>query len=248
MKSAAQHPLGYFDKIFVINLPSRTDRLREIEGELRRIGLTLTGPAVEVFPAIRPADKGGFESVGAQGAYLSHLGVLKTAAQRGYQRILIFEDDLNLVAGFNSRMADLIELLRRQPWGVFYGGYDLRPPPPQALADGIPFLESDQRVDLAHFVGFQAPAIAAAADYLETLLGRPSGDPRGGPMHVDGAYSWFRRQNPHVRTCVSVPQLGYQRASRTDIHQLRWFDRLPGIRRAAAAARALKNFRRPRRV
>jgi glycosyl transferase family 25 len=65
-------------------------------------------------------------------------------------------------------------------------------------------------------------------------------------MHVDGAYFWLRRMYPQLTTRVAVPQLGYQRASRTDIHVLRWFDRLAGARQLTAAVRALKNRGRNR--
>jgi glycosyl transferase, family 25 len=44
-------------------------------------------------------------------------------------------------------------------------------------------------------------------------------------MHVDGAYSWFRRQHPEVITLLAMPELGHQRSSRTDIHDLNWYDR-----------------------
>ena len=49
-------------------------------------------------------------------------------------------------------------------------------------------------------------------------------------MHVDGAYSRFRADNPTMSVFVAIPELGYQRASRTDIHSLKWFDRTPVVR------------------
>ena len=61
-------------------------------------------------------------------------------------------------------------------------------------------------------------------------------------MHVDGAYTWLRRNYPQLTTRLAVPQLAYQRASRTDVHALRWFDRLAGARQLTAAARVLRNF------
>jgi len=64
-------------------------------------------------------------------------------------------------------------------------------------------------------------------------------------MHVDGAYGWFRYEFPSKATWLAVPQLGYQRSSRTDIHPLQWFDRIPGIRWAIEWLRQMKN--RPKR-
>lgn len=59
-------------------------------------------------------------------------------------------------------------------------------------------------------------------------------------MHVDGAYNWVRRLNPDLPTLMASPQLGSQRPSRTDIHQLKWFDKVPGIRDLATFARRLR--------
>ncbi|MBC7483864.1 MAG: LPS biosynthesis glycosyltransferase, partial [Rhizobacter sp.] len=96
-------------------------------------------------------------------------------------------------------------------------------------------------VQTTHFIGFQGEAIAAAAAYLAAMLERPPGDPDGGPMHVDGAYSWFRRAHPEFQTVLAVPPLGYQRASRTDIHDLAWFDKLPVVRELVSAVRRARN-------
>ncbi len=54
-------------------------------------------------------------------------------------------------------------------------------------------------------------------DYLEAMLQRPKGSPDGGPMHVDGAYSWFRRAHPEVAAYVCTPSVAQQRSSRSDI-------------------------------
>ena len=60
-------------------------------------------------------------------------------------------------------------------------------------------------------------------------------------MHVDGAYNWFRRANPQFKTLLAIPELGFQRASRTDIHELRWYDRVPLFREGMASLRQVKN-------
>lgn len=70
------------DKIFYINLPSRTDRRAEIETELNNYNLEF-----ERFDAIP------WPGCGSIGCGKSHIGVLKLAKERGYKNILIFEDD-----------------------------------------------------------------------------------------------------------------------------------------------------------
>jgi hypothetical protein len=90
-------------------------------------------------------------------------------------------------------------------------------------------------------IGFNASVVPRVVAYLEAILGRTGGDPAGGPMHVDGAYSWFRRDNPDVVTRLVLPQLGFQRRSRTDVHDHRWHDRTPLIAQALTVARRLGN-------
>jgi len=44
--------------IYVLNLPERLDRRREIQAQLELVGLSLDMPFVRLFPAMRPEDKG----------------------------------------------------------------------------------------------------------------------------------------------------------------------------------------------
>lgn len=204
-----------FDRVYVINLPERTDRRREISAQLRVIGMALDDPLIQLFAAVRPSDAGGFRTVGARGCFLSHLAVLRDAREKGHRSILILEDDVDwtsaaLTAGGGAAAA------LRAPWMFLHGGVEggssggnsrirlERVPPDEALL-------------LAHFVGLRGAVIAALVPYLEAILERPAGSPEGGPMDVDGAYSWFRRSHPEVATCLCVPPLARQRSSRSDI-------------------------------
>jgi glycosyl transferase family 25 len=75
------------DKVFYINLPQRTDRKLEIETEFEKYGIT----NYERFNAIK------HDTIGLVGCAKSHVGVLQIAKERGYQRVLIFEDDFQFV-------------------------------------------------------------------------------------------------------------------------------------------------------
>jgi len=209
--------------------------------ELSKIGVGFRSSSVRLFEAVRPEAPGDFPSIGARGAFLSHLGILKEARTQNLQRILIFEDDLNFVPDFPTKIGTVVEELERKDWSVFYGGYvlpsSLEPESREALIHADPSLP----IQTAHFVGFRGQAIGEAVCFLEKLLTRPGGDLQGGPMHVDGAYSWFRAAFPHRLTLLATPQLGYQRSSRSDIYDLRWFDRTPGVRHAIAGLRQLRN-------
>lgn len=233
--------LDCFQRIYIINLPSRTDRKREIQAQLTKIGLGLDHPQIELFAAIRPDQAGDFPSIGARGCFLSHLGVLKDAQRHGLEKILILEDDLDFSSDFLLRIPGILAELAQSGWGMFYGGYRLPVAMNALLKIKLSIVPCEVAIQTTHFIGFQQPIIAMLVDYLERVLSRPGGDPEGGPMHVDGAYSWFRRQHPDVVTSIAIPELGHQRSSKTDIHELRWYDRWPVVRSLVAVLRQFKS-------
>lgn len=218
----------YFGECYVINLPDRKDRWRDTQTELSKIG----SPRVRRFNAIRPNHHGGFPSIGARGCFLSHLGVLVDAEQRGLTRVLILEDDISFTADFSVRASAEVCKLKSMRWDIFYGGVDFE-------GDEVPPCRA---VQTTHFIGLHSPNISRLVKYLEAILTRPAGDPQGGPMHVDGAYSWYREQHPRVITVAASPPLGHQRSSRSDIHG-RWFDTMPIMSQAVALIRRVKRLR-----
>ena len=228
--------------IYVINLPTREDRRREMTTQLKRLGLGFQSSNVRLFPAARPEGPGPFPSVGARGCFLSHLGVLEDAERRGNARILILEDDLNFSSDFPARWPRVLRLLTAEPWSMFYGGYEIGEDVVTLGQQPLIRYPAESWVQTAHFVGFQGSAVGLAAAFLREMLAREPGSPSGGPMHVDGAYCWFRRAHPEFQTWLAVPPLGYQRASKTDIHELRWLDQTPLLRRCVVIARRIRNL------
>jgi hypothetical protein len=225
--------------IHVINLPERGDRRREFARQLGRIGFGYDHPDVTLFAAVRPTDAGGFPSIGARGCFLSHLEILRAARGAEAPQIAICEDDLDFSEDFEDRAPTLFEELAGMEWDVFYGGFDaaahgVTAPP------GLVRLDPGQKVLCTHFLALRRPAIDALVPYLEAMTRRRMGDPAGGPMHVDGAYSHFRADHPEMVTVAVSPTLGRQRPSRTDVHDLRWFDRMPLFREAVGALRRLR--------
>jgi hypothetical protein len=239
------HVLDYFQRIYVINLAHRHDRRREMARQLDEIGLTFDSPGVCLFEAIRPDSADGFPSIGARGCFLSHLGILQDARKRRLERILILEDDLNFAPDFPAAMNAALATLKQVDWSIFYGGYAMETEPQPQNGEVVVLANSTDSIKTTHFVAFRGQAITDAVEFLETVMARPPGHPKGGPMHVDGAYGWFRYEFPSKATWLAVPQLGYQRSSRTDIHPLQWFDRIPRIRWAIEWLRQMKN--RPKR-
>jgi len=238
---AAQALLDTFGRIVVINLPERDDRRRGIDAELRKVGLSLDHPAVDLFAAVRPAAAEGFPSIGAHGAFRSHLGVMERMLDLGWPRVLVLEDDMGFARGAAARLPALAEALRRQDWALLYGHPGDQPDrTPPADSDGLVALPPDLGLIQLHFLGLTRAAAETAAPILRAMLTRPAGSPEGGPMHVDGALNWIRRGHPALRSLALSPALAVQRPSRSDIAAPRWFDRLPLLRNLAAAARHLR--------
>lgn len=211
----------YFEAIYIINLPSREDRKAEMQEQLAKVGLSLDGAYVRLFPAVRPTEASGFPNIGAKGCFLSHLAVLTDARDRGLRSVLILEDDCNFVKNLASRLEDILGVEPRPQWSLFYGG-TLNTIPADKLKDG--YLDPLQAISGSHFLAVSSGALDSVVTYFEAMLPRQPGDPNGGPMHVDGAYSWFRAAHPEARTLLANPEIAYQRSSATDIHKRKWYE------------------------
>ncbi len=238
---AAQALLDTFGRLVIINLPQRADRRRGIDAELRKVGLSLDHPGVELFAAIRPADAAGFPSIGAHGAFRSHLGVMERLLAQGWDRALVIEDDMAFTPGFAARLPALGRALAARDWGMVYGHPgDLPARTPAPDADGLITLPPDLGLIQLHFLGLSRASAEIAVPALQAMRARPVGSPEGGPMHVDGALNWIRRTHPALTALAISPAIATQRASRSDIAGPRWFDRLPVVRHVAGALRGLR--------
>lgn len=233
--------LAYFDRVRVINLPSRADRRRAAARELASLGERVDGERVAFHVATRPTEAAGFDTIGTHGCFLSHLSALQDAHRDDVASLLILEDDVAFSASEMTALSTSIAALTDTRWGIFYGGS----PVPHRTAP-LSKLLPDEPVLLAHFIAFDRATIRRLVPYLEAILERPAGSPEGGPMHVDGAYSWFRRAHPDVSAYAATPNVAHQRASATDIHHRRGIDRLPVLRSVLVPARYLKNLLRAR--
>ena len=100
----------YFDKVIVINLDRRTDRMERLDVQLTELGIeyerfsAIDGKALGISPV--------------EAGKLSHLEVLKGL---NGQKVLILEDDALFINGFQERFDAEMESLP-EDWDVFYLG------------------------------------------------------------------------------------------------------------------------------
>ena len=231
--------IDQFTRVYIVNLPDRSDRRREMEIELARNGLSVDANKIRYFNAVRPDDAGLFPSIGARGCFLSHLGILNEAIKDDLDNVLVMEDDLSIDDRFSETQSEMCLVLQNGQWDFAYIGH-VEP----LLDNNLPPVWEWTNKPLAttHFYAVNRPVMRPLRDYLESCLNRQPGDPFGGPMHVDGAYSLFRMHHPEVQTLISVPSLGGQRSSRSDIFPNKWYDKTGGFIQLASIFRGLKNI------
>ena len=232
--AAGRALLNAFPRIRIINLAHRDDRRREMVAELARIGIAVDGAHVAFHAASRFDDPAGFRNIGARGCFNSHLTLLEESLASNCA-VLILEDDADFAPNSEARLAATLETLTAQSWSLFYGfGAPYN-------ASGSPVMEatSDAPIATSHCIGLSAEAVALIVPYFRAMLAREAGSPDGGPMDVDGAYSWFRRAHPMMRTLCASPDVAVQRPSRTDITP-GILDQLPGTRQAMSLLRKFK--------
>ena len=228
--SSAPQVFAPFDRIRVVNLPERSDRRREMDAQFARIGLS-GDPRIRHFPAIRATNPGPFKRIGSHGNFLGRIELLREAAAAG-ESVLILEDDCDFI------LPDVFAAALPERWDVLYGGFE------SSNEDEL----SDSLIIGSHCMGFSARAAKLAADYLVRYLqpdfppdpvaaADPAYDPAIRPP-IDGAFVWFRRAHPELETVFR--KVAVQRASRTDVGDQRFFDRVPVLREVAGAARSLK--------
>jgi len=131
------------DKIFIINLKHRTDRRDDVIKELTKAKLD----NYEMFDAVQPKTIEEINNwnpkfvsekpdwlrsdflkfrLGSLGCLLSHVEIMKTSLERGYEQVLILEDDAEFRLGkydsFNEVLESLESQTRNIKFDMFYFG------------------------------------------------------------------------------------------------------------------------------
>lgn len=108
-----------FDKILLINLPRRTDRLASASAQLLKYNIPF-----ELVPGIEQENADG-----AYGIWFTLKQIFSDAISAGIKRLLIFEDDLKFVEDPNYYLPWMLDQLEEQKdWHIFYLGPNTHKP------------------------------------------------------------------------------------------------------------------------
>jgi hypothetical protein len=107
--------LGCFDHAFVISLPDQIERLAETRRELARHDIP--------FEPLRGVEIRSYFSDkknGDMGCLAAHLQAVKEARRRGYENVLIIEDDIVLRPDFGELWTDVLPQMKGLSYDMFY--------------------------------------------------------------------------------------------------------------------------------
>jgi glycosyl transferase family 25 len=210
----------YFGRVAIIHLPERVDRLNALRSELEGVGLSVDHPKVEIPAAPVPPDANGFPSRGVYGNFLSHLAIIEKAYADGLESVLVLEDDAIFSKAFNRSQAKIARCLDENTWDQVFLGH--------SIADKLPYAPSG----LVKFTGdfFWAHCYAVhrrimpiLIPYMRATIERDAGDPLGGKMYIDGAYTLFRHMNPGMTCVLASPRLSIQKGSPSSLNEPPWY-------------------------
>jgi hypothetical protein len=105
---------SFFGDIVCINLKHRTDRKSHSQKIFRELNIS-----PHYYTAIKHS-KGGM-----YGCFESHIDIIKYAYKKGFDNILVFEDDLTLTDSYNiDAIQNAIDFMKNNNnWDIFYLGY-----------------------------------------------------------------------------------------------------------------------------
>jgi glycosyl transferase family 25 len=233
--------LDYFDRLAIIHLPDRDDRLRALTKELRACGIDINDPKVVIPHAPMPASANGFRSRGVYGSFLSHLEILEAAHKDGLETVWTIEDDAIFSKRFRLQQERIASYLRENEWDLCFighsGGVDgkgIPKSPTGLLRYSGPFI-------WAHNYAVHRRILPRLIEFVRTSSEREEGHPEGGKIYIDAAYFFFRQFNPDVVSIVSSPCLSVQKGSESSLNARKIQDRIVGIRSLANVAREIRD-------
>ena len=183
-----------FDRIVLINLDRRPDRLAEFEEQAQRVGLTYE--RYSAFDAEGKTDQYGRPLRGIVACTQSHYRVIDKALNDGVERLFVFEDDANFVDNFNEEFEKTWAQMPND-WELFYGGLWLH-----NFSKHSERLVKPSYSYSAHAYGIDRKAMEAVHRHLQ------------GKQVIDLELSIL---NGRMKAYCAKPALVYQRPSYSDL-------------------------------
>jgi glycosyl transferase family 25 len=226
--------IDFVDRLAIIHLPDRVDRLKALTFELAAVGIDIQSPKVLVTTPPTPSSAHGFPSCAVYSNYLSHLSIIEDAYSSGLDTLWILEDDAIFSQQFRHQQHAIASLLQENDWDLCFIGHsvwrDLPTSPTGLLRFSGPFV-------WAHSYVVHRRVMTRLIEYLRTSMNRPVGHPEGGKNHLDGALFFFRQINPDLICLVSSPCLSVQKGSVSSITPGAGWKQAAGIRSVMQLAR-----------
>jgi glycosyl transferase family 25 len=122
---------SYFDRVLLINLDKRVDRLKRCEAIFEEFEVS---DIIQRYPAQIPTQEdyldyindGKTIKLGEYGCTVSHVNIIKMAKANNWKSVLVLEDDIKFI---NTKYIDAsIEQLQEEEWNLFYLGTNARIP------------------------------------------------------------------------------------------------------------------------
>lgn len=168
-------PAGWFDRVVLVNLDRRPDRLAAFEDRMASAGWPFAAPdrfaAVDGTVARKPDWFHG--PSGAWGCRESHITVVRRAIADGVRAVLVFEDDAvwgpDLSAGVRAFLTAV-----PADWDVLmFGGEHMTPPKP--VKPGIVRCRNTQRTHAYAVRAAAMPALVSAWEAAKSHIDHASG-------------------------------------------------------------------------
>jgi GR25 family glycosyltransferase involved in LPS biosynthesis len=202
---------NYVDKVFLINLPHRSDRLYQFDLIAKKFKINY-----EVFEAIDGKklidDDFSYEGKkvgqpynnlnyfkGCVGCLLSHLGVLKKSRIFNYERVLILEDDCEFVEDFNKKIDKFFNSVS-EDWDMLYLGGSM----PNMTQNFESYSKVSSILTTHSYIVHRRIYDLLISNFIENVFTK----------EADSCYVDI---HPKINTYVSMPFLTFQSSGYSDI-------------------------------
>ncbi len=214
MRLSGEQLKNFFDRVVVLNLKRRPDRLRRFEKALSEIEWPFKPP--EVFEAtdgrIETPPSSYLSGPGAWGCLRSHSRIVEETLRRGLDSVLILEDDVCFVEDIAERVSEFLSIVPSDWDQLMLGGQHTLKfnGPPVEEKPGLLRCRDCERTH----------CYAMRGTFMRTLLDRWQGGGKfNGTVHCD----WIMARDPEMqmahRVYAPAEFLAGQELNHSDIMQ-----------------------------